>query len=56
MSILTSASRHKTRTADADPEHGIREIVVGTGGRSHDPLGFRDARTAKYGIQTPSGY
>ncbi len=24
----------------ADTEHGIREIVVGTGGRSHDPLGF----------------
>ncbi|HKW56345.1 MAG TPA: metallophosphoesterase [Candidatus Acidoferrum sp.] len=24
----------------ADPEHGIREIVVGTGGSSHDPLGF----------------
>jgi hypothetical protein len=24
----------------ADPQHGIREIVVGTGGRSHDPLGF----------------
>jgi hypothetical protein len=24
----------------ADPEHGIREIVVGTGGRSHDLLGF----------------
>jgi hypothetical protein len=24
----------------ADAEHGIREIVVGTGGRSHDPLGF----------------
>lgn len=23
-----------------DPEHGIREIVVGTGGKSHDPLGF----------------
>jgi calcineurin-like phosphoesterase family protein len=23
-----------------DPEHGIREIVVGTGGRSHAPLGF----------------
>lgn len=23
-----------------DPDHGIREIVVGTGGRSHDPLGF----------------
>jgi acid phosphatase type 7 len=24
----------------ADPQHGIREIIVGTGGRSHDPLGF----------------
>jgi acid phosphatase type 7 len=24
----------------ADPQHGIREIVVGTGGRSHDLLGF----------------
>jgi len=24
----------------ADPMHGIREIVVGTGGRSHDLLGF----------------
>jgi hypothetical protein len=23
-----------------DPEHGVREIVVGTGGRSHDLLGF----------------
>jgi hypothetical protein len=23
-----------------DPEHGIREIVVGTGGKSHDLLGF----------------
>jgi hypothetical protein len=23
-----------------DPENGIREIVVGTGGRSHDPLGL----------------
>jgi hypothetical protein len=23
-----------------DPERGIREIVIGTGGRSHDPLGF----------------
>jgi len=39
----------------SDPEHGIREIVVGTGGRSHDPLGFaipnsevRDADT--YGV------
>jgi acid phosphatase type 7 len=25
---------------DADPKNGIREIVVGTGGRSHDLLGF----------------
>ena len=25
---------------DADAKLGIREIVVGTGGRSHDPLGF----------------
>lgn len=24
----------------ADPANGIREIVIGTGGRSHDPLGF----------------
>jgi hypothetical protein len=24
----------------SEPERGIREIVVGTGGRSHDPLGF----------------
>jgi hypothetical protein len=24
----------------ADPQHGIREIVAGTGGRSHDLLGF----------------
>jgi len=23
-----------------DPAHGIREIVAGTGGRNHDPLGF----------------
>jgi hypothetical protein len=40
---------------NADPEHGIREIVVGTGGRSHTPLGVvqsnsevRDDRT--YGV------
>jgi len=39
----------------ADPEQGIREIVVGTGGRSHTPLGYakpnsevRDDRT--YGV------
>jgi acid phosphatase type 7 len=25
---------------NADPKNGIREIVVGTGGRSNDPLGF----------------
>jgi hypothetical protein len=40
---------------NADPEHGIREIVVGTGGRSHTPLGYaktnsevRDDKT--YGV------
>ena len=40
---------------DPDPEHGMREIVVGTGGRSHTPLGYakpnsevRDDRT--YGV------
>lgn len=40
---------------NADAEHGIREIVVGTGGKSHTPLGFakpnsevRDDRT--YGV------
>jgi hypothetical protein len=49
----------------SDPEHGIREIVVGTGGRSHDPLGFaiansevRDADT--FGVLkltlSPHGY
>lgn len=27
-------------SGNLDPEHGIREIVVGTGGRSHDLLGF----------------
>jgi len=40
---------------NADARHGIREIVVGTGGRSHDPLGLpiansevRDSET--YGV------
>jgi acid phosphatase type 7 len=28
-----------------DPEHGIRQIVVGTGGRSHDPLGYATANS-----------
>jgi len=39
----------------SDPDHGIREIVVGTGGRSHTPLGYakpnseiRDDKT--YGV------
>jgi len=40
---------------NADPEHGIREIVVGTGGRSLDPLGFATANselrnTDTYGV------
>jgi hypothetical protein len=39
----------------ADPVNGIREIVVGTGGRSHDPLGFAIANsevrnTDTYGV------
>lgn len=39
----------------ADPVNGIREIVVGTGGRSHDPLGFAMANsevrnTDTYGV------
>jgi|SRR5580658_1591217 hypothetical protein len=39
----------------ADPVNGIREIVVGTGGRSHDPLGFGTANsevrnTDTYGV------
>ena len=39
----------------ADPINGIREIVVGTGGRSHDPLGFAHANsevrnTDTYGV------
>jgi acid phosphatase type 7 len=29
----------------ADPVNGIREIVVGTGGRSHEPLGFAAANS-----------
>lgn len=29
----------------SDPEHGIREIVVGTGGRSHYPLGSAAANS-----------
>lgn len=28
-----------------DPDHGIREIVAGTGGRSHDLLGFATANS-----------
>lgn len=28
-----------------DPTYGIREIVAGTGGRSHDPLGFATANS-----------
>ncbi|HEY2544704.1 MAG TPA: metallophosphoesterase [Candidatus Acidoferrum sp.] len=40
---------------NADPNSGIREIVVGTGGKSHDPLGFATANsevrnTDTYGI------
>jgi hypothetical protein len=50
---------------NADPLHGIREIVAGTGGRSHDPLGFAlpnsEARNADtFGVLkltlSPHGY
>jgi acid phosphatase type 7 len=36
----------------ADPQHGIREIVVGTGGRSHDPLGLAVANSEKQNYDT----
>jgi len=36
----------------ADPQHGIREIVVGTGGRSHDPLGLPVANSEKQNYDT----
>jgi acid phosphatase type 7 len=44
--MLVGHEHSYERFAPQDPEgkldftHGIREIVVGTGGRSHDPLGF----------------
>jgi len=51
-----SYERFAPQDADgrADP-NGIREIVVGTGGRSHDPLGFATANsevrnTDTYGV------
>jgi len=49
----------------ADPQHGIREIVVGTGGRSHGPLGLalpnsEVQNTNTYGVLkltlSPQGY
>src|ERR1700738_3573734 len=49
----------------ADPAHGIREIVVGTGGRTHDPLGLALSNsevqnTDTYGVLkltlSPQGY
>jgi acid phosphatase type 7 len=36
----------------ADREHGIREIVVGTGGRSHDLLGFATSNSEVRDWQT----
>lgn len=36
----------------ADPQHGIREIVVGTGGRSHDPLGLAVPNSEKQNYDT----
>lgn len=69
--MLVGHEHSYERFAPQDPDgrvdlsHGIREIVVGTGGRSHDPLGFailnsevRNADT--YGVLkltlSPHGY
>jgi acid phosphatase type 7 len=69
--VLAGHEHSYERFAPQDPDghpdaaHGIREIVAGTGGRSHDPLGFaiansevRDSST--YGVLkltlTPSNY
>jgi acid phosphatase type 7 len=35
-----------------DPVNGIRQIVVGTGGRSHDPLGFAMANSEAANVDT----
>jgi alkaline phosphatase len=35
-----------------DPVNGIREIVVGTGGRSHDPLGLATANSEQRNADT----
>jgi hypothetical protein len=35
-----------------DPQNGIREIVVGTGGRSHDPLGLATANSEQRNADT----
>jgi hypothetical protein len=36
----------------SDPQHGIREIVVGTGGRSHDFLGLPMPNSAVENFET----
>lgn len=49
--VLAGHEHSYERFAPQDPEgkadlaHGIREIVAGTGGRSHDPLGFATANS-----------
>jgi hypothetical protein len=35
-----------------DPKNGIREIVVGTGGRSHDPLGLATSNSEQRNSDT----
>jgi hypothetical protein len=35
-----------------DPQNGVREIVVGTGGRSHDPLGLATANSEQRNADT----
>ena len=45
----------QTSSGVADPDRGIREFVVGTGGKSHLPTSARSAPTARSGTPTPTG-
>ena len=42
----------QTPTGDADPTRGIREFVVGTGGRSHYGLGRRETNSEVFNAST----
>ena len=47
MTTTTSAGRRRTPTAPWIAARGIREFVVGTGGKSHYPLGSPPANVEK---------